>query len=470
MKAWELEQVRSATQSRWLARGTRAFTGRICTDSRKAAAGDLFIAIVGQNHDAHAYLPQVIAADVAAVLVHQDLSAEVLGAAQAHGVAVLQTDETIRGLNRLAAAYRATIRAKVIAVGGSNGKTTTKRIIDTVLQQKLPGSASPKSFNNNIGMPLTLLGVDPAHEYVVLEIGTNAPGEIAALGAVCRPDVAVITSIGLEHLEKLQDLAGVAREEAAIAGFVPAGGMMIVPADAPDLLELLKRTSLPRVTVGPEGSGADLTATDVHVTAAGSTFLLNGRTRFRVPLLGEHNVYNALTAVAVARRMGLSEEQIVAGLAKVEPVEMRMELLTVGPHTVLFDAYNANPSSMAAALRTFARMELPAGLRRVAVLGDMLELGAASAAMHSAVGRQAAQAGLRQLVTVGPAMRQAAEAAAAAGLACASFADTAAAAEAAPGLLREPAAVLLKGSRGMRLERVLEALRRAAPDAALAAT
>ncbi len=139
-------------------------------------------------------------------------------------MALILVEDTIAGLNRLAAAYRAEMRAKVIAVGGSNGKTTTKRIIHTVLSEKLNGHASPKSFNNNIGMPLTLLDVETAHDYVVLEIGTNAPGEIAALGAVCRPDVAVITNVGLEHLEQLVDLAGVAARRRRSRSLWPRGG------------------------------------------------------------------------------------------------------------------------------------------------------------------------------------------------------------------------------------------------------
>ncbi|MEI8197611.1 MAG: UDP-N-acetylmuramoyl-tripeptide--D-alanyl-D-alanine ligase [Phycisphaerae bacterium] len=338
MKPWEMEQIRRAAKAKWLGRGTRNFSGRVCTNSSQVQEGDLFIALVGKKHDAHGFLPQVIAQGVAGVLVHQDLPAggAVLQQAQAGGVAVLQVEDTTAGLNRLAAAYRAELRAKVIAVGGSNGKTTTKRIIHALLSEKYGaagGHASPKSFNNNIGMPLTLLEVETSHEFVVLEIGTNAPGEIAALGAVARPDIAVITNVGLEHLEKLGDLEGVAREEASIAPFVAEGGTLVLPAEAPELLTCLRLAKAQRIMVGKgtgsgggggggNNAGMDLVLTDVQETVHGCTFTVNGRGGCRLPLLGAHNALNALMAIAVARRLGLNEEQIQAGLNKVTPAPM----------------------------------------------------------------------------------------------------------------------------------------------------
>lgn len=469
MKPWELEQVRRATKSKWVQRGSRVFGGRVCTDSRQAKEGDLFIAIVGKNFDGHAFVRPVVEAGAAIVLVHRELPPEVIAAVQATGVTILQTDDTVAALNRLAAAYRAEIRAKVIAVGGSNGKTTTKRIIHTLLSEKLSGHASPKSFNNNIGMPLTLLEVEPSHEFVVLEIGTNAPGEIAALGEVARPDIAVITNIGLEHLERLGDLDGVAREEASIAPYVQPGGTLVLPADAPELLKALRLANAQRITVGRAGSGADLQAADITETMQGVTFTLNGRIGFRLPLLGEHNALNALLAIAVARRLGLNEEQIQSGLDKVRAAPMRLEMLHVGGRFIVNDAYNANPSSMAASLQTFSRLALPPGARRVAILGDMLELGAVSDAMHRQVGQWVASAKLPVFVAVGQAMQQAADAAeAAAGgaLRVHRFPNAAAAAGDLPRLLNQGDVLLLKGSRGMKLETILEGLGTGQPHSA----
>lgn len=477
MKAWEVDKIRQAVKGKWLQRGgatPRAFNGRVCTDSRKAAEGDLFIAIVGPNHDAHVYVEEVIDKGAAAVLVHKEQASPVLVAAQARGCAVIQVEDTIAGLNRLAAAYRAEIRAKVIAVGGSNGKTTTKRIIHALLSEKFNGHASPKSFNNNIGMPLTMLEVEPKHEYVVLEIGTNAPGEIAALGAVCRPDIAVITSVGLEHLEKLGSLEGVAREEASIAPFVAEGGTLVLPADSAELAAALKNAPAQKIRVGGGSMGsrvqslelaADLSATDIVETIEGTRFAINGRGGFGVPLLGAHNALNALMAIAVARRLGLSDELIAAGLRKVQPVEMRLEPMTVGGYRIINDAYNANPSSVEAALLTFARLTSKG--RKVAILGDMLELGSRSEEMHRLVGGLVASSKIGLLVAVGPQMRYAGEVAAASGITVERFADVAAAGAALRGLLRSGDEILLKGSRGMAMERILDVLRDEAAPAAV---
>ena len=405
-------------------------------------------------------------------------------------VAVILVDDSVLALNRLAAAYRAGeysagLRAKVIAVGGSNGKTTTKRIIDALLAEKFSagggGHSSPKSFNNNIGMPLTILEVAPSHEYVVLEIGTNAPGEIAALGEVCRPDIAVITSVGLEHLERLGDLEGVAREEASIAPFVAEGGTLVLPADAPELLKAVKLTRAQRILVGREKAEAakgrtgesakedagapsvDFVLTGVRETMEGTFFSINGRAEFQVPLLGEHNAMNALMAIAAARRLGVSDEQIATGLMKVKPAEGRFELLNKGDFRIVHDAYNANPSSMEAALRTFANLKAAGGKRhrKVAILADMLELGVSSESMHRNIGAMVAAWAFDLFIAIGPAMRFAAEAAQVGGGGkkpkVITFADTAAALKGIEAVLKKDDFVLLKGSRGMALENLLPA-------------
>ncbi len=236
--------------------------------------------------------------------------------------------------------------------------------------------------------------------------------------------------------------------------------MMVVSADCPELTAALKLSQRPRMAVGFPGSGADLQMTDVRETIHGVTFTVNGRGGFGLPLLGEHNAINALLAVVVARRLGLSDEQIQAGLSKVQGAERRLEVMEVGGHFVLNDAYNANPSSMAAALAIFGRLTLPRDCRRrVAILGDMLELGEASAALHRNVGVQVAAAKVSLLITVGARMA-AAETAAAAGVAVEKFADTPAACASVGGLLQDGDAVLLKGSRGMALEAILEAMGR----------
>ena len=490
MKAWEIEEIRRGVKGKWLMRGDvaaggRRFNGRVCTDSRVAGEGDLFVAIAGKTHDAHAFLKEVMERDVAAVVVHRELPAELLSLAQTRNVAVVLVDETVAALNRLAAAYRETLRAKVIAVGGSNGKTTCKRIIHALLAERFGaagGHASPKSFNNNIGMPLTLLEVETSHEFVVLEIGTNAPGEIAALGEVCRPDIAVITSVGLEHLELLGDLEGVAREAAASAPFGAAGGTLVLPADAPELLAAVK-VKAQRIlvghadTVGGANAQIDFVLTEVVESVNGTAFSINGRGAFRVPLLGEHNAMNALMAIAVARRMGLSDEQIGAGLAKVMPAEGRLEPMQIGTWAIIHDAYNANPSSMEAALKTFARLKVAAAekgkgktgrkgtkKRKVVILADMLELGVTSEAMHRSIGGMVAAWEFDLFIAIGPGMKFAADVAEAAGVEVVRFKDTAAAARSGLADLLKPGDnLLLKGSHGMALETLLTHLKKAIP-------
>jgi len=470
VKAWDIDELRRGCKGRWILRGSRAFNGKIATDSRKAGEGDLFIAIKGERHDAHQYLEQVFAAKVAAVLVHAELTPAQHAAATANGCAVIAVEETIAGLNRLASAYRETVRAKVIAVGGSNGKTTTKRIIDALLAEKYRGVASPKSFNNNIGMPLTLLSVEPSHEYAVLEIGTNAPGEIAALGAVCRPDIALITSIGLEHLEKLKDIEGVAGEEASIASYITANGTLILPAEASELLLALKAAKVQKILIGREKADGkrsksdetvDLVATGIETSRHGTRFGINGRGAYTVPLLGEHNASNALMAIAVARRLGLSEDQIISGLAKVKPADMRLELMQIGPYAIINDAYNANPTSMEAALKVLAGMkDAP---RRVAILGDMLELGDLSPAMHKHIGTLVASLGIERFIAVGPMMAEAAHVARAAGVNVTHFADSTTAGHNIAGLVETTDALLLKGSRGSAMEKILVGLGHTVP-------
>jgi UDP-N-acetylmuramoyl-tripeptide--D-alanyl-D-alanine ligase len=458
MKPWKFEQIRRVTLSRWICRGTREFSGRISTDSRQVQEGDFFIAIRGKNHNSHTFIPQVVAAGAAGVLVDQPPD-QALSECLARGpISVLQCDNTIRGLNRLAAAYRRELRARIIAVGGSNGKTTTKQMIHTLLSTRFSGIASPKSFNNNIGLPLTLLSVEPQHEYVILEVGTNAPGEVAALGHVAVPDIVVITSVGLEHLEFLGDLESVAREEASLARFVAPGGMLFLTNESPELLAALRLFKAPRFTVGPGGSGADLEATLVEQSMDGLHFVVNGRGAYRLPLFGRHNVFNALLAMGVARRFGLTDEQIAAALETIKPPAMRMEPQRLGGHFVLNDAYNANPASMARALETFA--ELPfngaaAPVRRVAILGDMLELGPRSDELHAQVGRDTVRHRLDVFLAVGPLMKHAANAAVKQRLKVHHLPDTAAAMGKIRSLLKPGDAILLKASRGMGLEKLL---------------
>lgn len=478
MNFWTPDNLAAACNGRWLVRPAASSFAGLSTDTRAIAPGQVFLALRGENHDAHRFLAQAAAAGAAALVV-EDEAAAVAAALPAH-VGVLKVADTGAALLRLAAAYRAMLPGtRVIAVCGSNGKTTTTRLIEQALRTTFRGTASIKSFNNAVGVPLTILRAQPSDHFLLCEVGTNAPGEIAQLAAVVRPDIAVITSIGREHLEGLGDLAGVAREEAAVLRFITPGGRAIVTADSPELAELLGRTdSMPSPSLHPpalitrfgRAADADLRPTDIRTLdeggAIGIEFAINGGPRIRLPLPGEHNALNAVAAFAVARAMGVEEGRVLEALSGAAGADMRMQVVRVpagrGHARIINDAYNANPDSMLAAIGTLVALHPAAGGRRIAILGSMFELGSASGEMHAAVVQRVAAMGeqIGLVVLVGDRM-----AAAAATLADARWPRerVVVLAEAsgencrvAAGLIGPGDLVLLKGSRRMRLERVLE--------------
>ncbi|MGQ0626498.1 MAG: UDP-N-acetylmuramoyl-tripeptide--D-alanyl-D-alanine ligase, partial [Phycisphaerales bacterium] len=360
----------------------------------------------GDRFDGHDFVIDAVAAGAQVVIVERDPGPLLRPAF------VIKVPSTRKALLRLAAAYRdALTRTRVVAICGSNGKTTTTALINAVLSTRFRGSASAKSFNNDIGVPLTILSAKTADQFLLCEVGTNAPGEIAALAAVVRPDLAVITSIGREHLLGFGSIEGVAREEAAVLQHLrpaePGAPSAIVTADSPALTEHLR--SLPGLlTFGRHGS-ADLRLTAFeHFCSTGAgvpdsiRFSVNARAAFSAPLIGEHNAVNALAAIAVARRFGLSDAEIARGLAAATPPEMRLATVEAAGIRIVNDAYNANPDSTLAALRTFAAIHAAAD-RRVVVLGDNLELGDHAPAAHREIGETILELGcIDLLITVGP--------------------------------------------------------------------
>ena len=425
---------------------------RVSTDTRAVAPGSLFVALRGERFDAHDYLAQARDAGAVAAVVDRappDAPAD---------LPLIVVADTRRALGDLARHVRGRFdKTKVVAVAGSNGKTGTKRLIHAALSSRLTGTASPKSFNNDVGVPLTLLAVEPEHDYVVVEIGTNGPGEVAHLSRIARPDVAVITNCGPEHLEGLGDLAGVRRENAAITEGMTADGTLVVNGDDPPLLEAVAGCAGRVVTFGL-GEANDYRAVDVTTDFDGVGFTLDGRP-VRVPMLGRHNAINALAALAVCDVLGVPAEHAIAALATATGPEMRLEVVEVNGVKVLNDAYNANPASVAAALETLR--DLPHAGRKVAVLGEMLEMGDLSDRYHHEAGTLAATCGLALLAGVGRGGAIIADAAVAARFDAANvrrFNDAESAGVALAGELAVGDLVLLKASRGVRLERVLNAL------------
>jgi UDP-N-acetylmuramoyl-tripeptide--D-alanyl-D-alanine ligase len=430
---------------------------RVCSDSRLAQPGDLFFALPGERFDGHDFVAEVARKGVAAVVVEKKR------VPSDHGdSAVIAVDDTRRALGLLAARYRADFSLPVVAVGGSNGKTTTKELLAAVLRQKFKTLWSEASFNNEIGVPATLLKLESAHQTAVLEVGTNHPGELAPLVRMIDPKFGVITSIGREHLEFFGDVAGVAREEGWLAELLASDGRLFVNGDNEWTPLLAKRAiaGVVRVGAGPEN---DWRLVESKLDPQGTSFEVQARRadfsgEYRIRLLGRHQAINAMFALAVGAELGLSRGEIERGLLECRPAKMRLEPWDWNGVCVLDDAYNANADSMAAALQTLR--EMPCAGRRVAVLGDMAELGAHSPAAHEEVGRRAAESGIDKFFALGKMAGTMAQAARAAGLDdVEEFAEVASAVETLKQFLKPGDMVLLKASRSSRLERLGEALR-----------
>ncbi|MEE8155792.1 MAG: UDP-N-acetylmuramoyl-tripeptide--D-alanyl-D-alanine ligase, partial [Phycisphaerales bacterium] len=344
-------------------------------DSRADLTGKAFVAIHGERHDGHDYLAEAIRAGARLLIVDR----EPVQVTLPPDIAVLRVDDTRAALARLASAYRRTlIDTTVIAITGSAGKTTTKHLIDAVLSTTLRGTAAPKSFNNDIGLPLTILNAHVDDAYLIVEIGANRLGEVDTLAAIAQPDIAVITTVGRAHLEGFGSVENVAKEKAALLDHLQSNGLGILIADAPQLRNY--RGQAQSIVWFGQAQDAGLRLTDRGACDETWWFEVNGQDRFQLGLPGAHNAVNALAAVAVGQRLGLSKQQIDQGLADCEPVAMRMTCHKLGEMTIYNDAYNANPDSMIAALDTFAELTIDAD-RRVVILGDMLELGAQAEAL-----------------------------------------------------------------------------------------
>ncbi len=423
----------------------------VSTDSRTVRAGELFVALRGEKFDAHRFLDEAARGGAAAAVVDQPLPGE-------PPLPLIKVKDTSRALLDLAAHQRRRLRAKVVAITGSNGKTTTKDLTAHALAARFKVISSPRSFNNFVGVPLTLFLAEAETEAVVLEMGTNAPGEIETLAEVARPDVAVITNVTAAHLEGLGSLDGVVREKGALLDHVSPDGVAILNADDESFAALRGRARCRVATTGVLRR-ADYTATMPACDLERIAFHLNGRERVRIPLLGCHNLYNALSALAVAAELDVPLEQAAQSLLTFEGPPMRLKKHRVGERLVIDDAYNANPGSMKAAIKTFAALALKG--RKVLVLGDMLELGAEAERLHREVGAHLSCGSFDLVAAVGAQAAHVLAGALEHGLTSDQllhYEDAEQCARDLPARLRPDDAVLVKGSRAMGLERVVAAV------------
>lgn len=416
----------------------------ISTDTRAITRGDLFVALRGDRFDAHDFLLAARDAGAAAFVVSDVTKAAGLG------VPTYVVPDTLVALGQLATAWRRVWGRTVIAVAGSNGKTSTKELLKAAFSGTYAVHATAGNLNNLIGVPLTLLAIPSSAEVAIVELGTNTPGEVATLRAMTLPDMAVLTSIGEEHLEGLGDLAGVLREECDVFHDV---ALAIVPSGYPEVLPLATARATAVLTAGL--SDAAVTPSAWGLDSEGRPWLDVDDTRITLPLRGQHQAANAMLAIAAARACGVPIADAAAGLASMTVPSMRGVWEQHGALVLINDAYNANPASMRAALDLLGRVG--SGQQRVAILGSMRELGVQSVEQHREVARAALASGADLIAAVGDFS--------------AAFADIA---PHDPRVVHTPhfedlwsllaprldrnAIVLLKGSRGMRLERLVPSL------------
>jgi UDP-N-acetylmuramoyl-tripeptide--D-alanyl-D-alanine ligase len=430
---------------------------RVVIDSRLAQPGDLFLAIRGERFDGHDFAAEAERRGATALLGEREK-----WEGRATGCPVILVDNARRALAEVAAYHRLRFRIPMVAVGGSNGKTTTKELAAAALSARLRTLASAASFNNDIGVPLTLLELGREHQAAVVEAGTNHPGELARLVRLIAPRFGIITTIGREHLEFFGSVDGVRAEEGWLAELLPADGVLFTGAPSRDTADLARRTRARVVRAGWD-SGCDWRAINCRLEDTGTLFSVAAPTRaysgeYRLRLLGRHQVTNALLGLAVAAELGASPEEAWAGLATCLPSKHRLQLWTAGGVRVLDDCYNANADSMLVALETLAA--LPGPGRRFAVLGDMAELGVHTEPMHREIGAAAGRTPLAGLFVIGSGAESTAAAAREAGLKAVTICDLVenivdrVLAVTAPGDI-----ILVKASRSARLERVVDALR-----------
>lgn len=461
------ELVVAATGAAVTRVGARSFAG-VVHDSRAALPGSLYFAIRGERVDGHDFVAQAEAAGAAGVVVARGRGAATVAATAS--VAVFEVDDPILALGRLARAWRRSLPVKIVALTGSVGKTSTKEMLAAIFVAAVGEAAVHKTrgnLNNHIGVPLTLLGLEPAHRYAVVELGMSSLGEIAYLESMTHPDVAVVTRVAGVHLEQLGTLQNVGRAKGEIfEGRASTGAAFAISPIGEHLLyESLQRVPADRQRTFGAGS-ADFAVRHARLDGDSTLIGLNLQGKsldVRLSLLGAHHATNAAAAAAAATVLGIDERSVAAGLASVATEKHRMQALAIGGRTIIDDCYNASPPSMRAALDAMAAIG-GTSARRVAILGDMFELGPGGPAEHAAIGRYAGERANEVIGIGGLSQDTVAGARALLGEHAVHAADPEDAARRALGVSSPGDVLLVKGSRGMKLERVIEAIQRLSAD------
>ncbi len=419
-------------------------------DSRHVEPGDVFWGLPGRHCDGSEFAGEAFARGAAAVVVSRPLPAP-------EGGKALIVNDALEALHAWAAWRRQQFRGTVIGVTGSVGKTTTRQMIHTILSHKLRGTCSPRNYNNHIGLPLSMLQMEPDDDYAVLEMGASGPGEIASLTALCRPTIGVITHVGDAHLGGFGTRQGIADAKAELLDALPEDGFAVLGED-PWLRRLRRRSAASTSMVG-RGTDCDLIAKEVVLGQGALSYIVRD-VSFEVPVWGRHHLTAALAAIAVAVRLGYTLEETADALRRFRPVPMRCEVTEVRAATIINDTYNASPTSMQAALDLLRDFDTRG--RRIAVLGDMQELGEEAATMHRQLGDQAvSRCGADLLIACGEYAPYVVAGARAAGLPASLSRVCRTPEETLPHLgqaIQPGDVVLVKGSRALGMERIVQAM------------
>ncbi len=424
----------------------------VSTDSRKISPGTLFVPIKGEKTDAHDYISATFAAGAAATLT------------QEHGTmndthAWIRVPGTEQALQQIATAYRSKFRIPFVGVTGSVGKTTTKEMIALALSAGLNVMKTEGNFNSQIGLPLTMFRLEPEHQAAVIEMGMSNFGEMSRLAQIAAPDYAVMTNIGISHIQQLKTQQNILSEKLHITDCFHEGSVLFINGDDELLAGLRGKFNGKLISFGTQ-SWCDFRAEDITVANGYTEFTMHspdGARKVKLPVLGIHNVTNALAGLAVAHTLGVPLKKAAEKLAEYRPLAMRQQIHCVNEVTIIDDSYNASPDSIQSSVNVLCSFQ---GGKRVAVLADMLELGDFSQKAHFDVGVHAAQAGVNLLITVGEQAKEIARGAQSVnpGLVCHSFENNEAAIAELKSTLTGGDAVLIKGSRGMRTDEIVKAL------------
>jgi UDP-N-acetylmuramoyl-tripeptide--D-alanyl-D-alanine ligase len=420
-------------------------------DSRTIRPGELFIAVIGERLDGHDYVEQALAKGAVAAVIHKNQASRY--AAKSH---LLLVDDTLLALQNLAAAVRRLWAKPLIAVTGSAGKTTTKEAIAHILSTKFNILKSVGNLNNHFGLPLMLLKLEPEHDIAVVELGMSHAGEIAALAKIAQPEIGVVTNVAPVHLEFFNSIAEIAAAKLELIESLPSTGTAVLNADD-EYVSQFGKSFKGRVLRYGTGPGADVSAENIEAQGiSGSTFDIvaaGQRCRVQFPLVGAHNIHNALASVAVAQQCGIGLPEAAEALSTLAPPEKRGQVIQLGNITIVNDCYNSNPKALEAMVQALTTM--PAK-RRIVVAGEMLELGPTAEELHRGSGRNIAERNIDVLLGVRGLAQRMVESARVAGI----RAQFVATAEEAGAWLahetRDGDVVLIKGSRGVKLERALE--------------